>query len=158
LKITAYRKKLEELDRLKGELEKMEKSARMKKELSFISDINKVLKKHSKTAADLVAAFPAAKGVKSAAPTKAKPKAKPAKAKAKAKVTTKVKAKPKAKSKPIKAKAVKPGTKRVRKSPPTRKFKHPKTGAIIKAKRTNNKELKSWAVDLGVTVESMEVK
>ena len=48
--------------------------------------------------------------------------------------------------------------KRVRKSPPTRKFKHPKTGAIIKAKRTNNKELKSWAADLGVTVESMEVK
>ena len=125
MKIAAYRKKLQELDRLKGELEKMEKSARMKKELRFISDINKVLKKHSKTVADLKAAFPdAGKVTKSAKPA----------------ATNKAK------------------KKRVRKSPPTRKFKHPKTGAIIKAKRTNNKELKSWAADLGVTVESMEVK
>lgn len=97
----------------------------MKKELRFISDINKVLKKHSKTVADLKAAFPdAGKVTKSAKP----------------------------------AAANKAKKKRVRKSPPTRKFKHPKTGAIIKAKRTNNKELKSWAADLGVTVESMEVK
>lgn len=125
MKITAYRKKLEELDRLKGELEKMESSARMKKELSFINDINKVLKKHSKSVADLAIAFPSSsKGVKSKAATKP--------------------------AKPVK--------KRVRKSPSTRKFKHPKTGAVIKAKRTNNKELKAWATDLGVTVDSLEVK
>lgn len=124
MKIAAYRKKLEELDRLKDELEKMKKSARMKKELNFINDINKVLKKHSKTLADLAIAFPAEKGAKSTKP----------------------------------APAAKSGKKRVRKSPPTRKFKHPKTGAIIKAKRTNNKELKAWAADLGVKVESLEIK
>ena len=126
MKIAAYRKKLAELDRLKSEVEKMEKSVRMKKELGFINDINKVLKKHSKTVADLAIAFPEAKamGAKNSKSTPAKKTAK----------------------------------KRVRKSPPTRKFKHPKTGAVIRAKRTNNKELKAWAADLGVKVESLEVK
>lgn len=115
MKITAYRKKLEELDRLKSELEKMEKSERIKKELSFINDINKVLQKHSRTPADLAIAF---SEVKSSGAKK----------------------------------------KNTRKSSPIRTFKHPKTGAVIKAKRTNNKELKEWAAKLNVSVESLEVK
>lgn len=116
MKIAAYRKKLEELDQLKNELEKMEKSERIKKELSFIKDVNKVLQKHSRTAADLAIAFP---------------------------------------------ESTKPSTQkktRTRKSSPMRTFKHPKTGAKIKAKRTNNKELKAWATELDVSVESLEVK
>lgn len=56
------------------------------------------------------------------------------------------------------AKSVKPGRKRKRNTSPVRTFKHPKTGETIKAKRTNNKTLKTWAQDLGVPPEQLEVK
>jgi len=137
LKIDTYRQKRQELDRLKSEIETMEKSDLVKKEISFVNEINKVLKKYNRTAADLAMVFP-----ESETTAKAKPATSGAKAKAK------VKAKVKAVTK----------KKRLRKSPPVRTFKHPKTGETVKVKRTNNKTLKSWASSLGVSVDSLEVK
>ena len=137
MSIEAYRKKRHELDLLKNELEKMEKSDSVKKEMSFVTEIHKVLKKYKRTVADLAMAFPEAE---------ASSKAKPAAVKSAASAAPK-KAKPAASKK-----------KRARKSPAVRTFKHPQTGETLKVKRTNNKTLKEWASTLSVSIESMEVK
>ena len=117
MKIGTYRKKRDELERLQKELAKMEKSESIKKELSFINDINKVLKKHGRAASDLALAFPESSVTKA----------------------------------PVKKR-------RTRKASGVRTFKHPKTGEVVKAKRTNNKTLRGWADDLGVAIETFEVK
>ncbi len=123
-KLSLYREKLDRLESLKQEIEKLESSAAFKSDITFIKDVEKVLKKHGKQAADLVVAFPELEGAKRVF-------------KAKAAATTKT---------------------RKRKTSPLRVFKHSKTGATLKAKRTNNKTLQSWAKELGVKPEQLEVK
>lgn len=118
-KLSLYREKLNRLEGLKQEIEKLEGSAALKSDIDFIKDIERILKKHRRQPSDLVIAFPEIKGG----------------------------------SKPSSA-----GTKRKRSSSPTRTFKHSKTGETLKAKRTNNKTLKAWAEELGVTPEALEVK
>jgi hypothetical protein len=123
-KLSLYREKLDRLEGLKQEIEKLESSAALKSDIGFIKDIEKVLKKHRRQSSDLAVAFPEIK------PTKRAPAS--------------------VKASPIKGKK--------RSSSPTRTFKHPKSGQVIKAKRTNNKTLQTWAKELGVTPDKLEVK
>jgi hypothetical protein len=117
-KLSLYREKLNRLEGLKQEIEKLEGSAALKSDIDFIKDIEKVLKKHRRQPSDLVVAFPEIKsGVKSST-----------------------------------------AKRRKRSSSATRTFKHPNTGEVVKAKRTNNKTLKGWAKELGVTPDQLEVK
>jgi|SRR6056300_1053153 hypothetical protein len=118
-KLSLYREKLNRLEGLKQEIEKLEGSAALKSDIDFIKDIEKALKKHRRQPSDLVVAFPEIKGGVKSSPAKRRKK---------------------------------------RSSSPTRTFKHPKTGEVIKAKRTNNKTLKGWAEELGVTPDQLEVK
>lgn len=118
-KLSLYREKLNRLEGLKQEIEKLEGSAALKSDIDFIKDIERVLKKHRRQPGDLVVAFPEIKGGTSTSTTRRK---------------------------------------RKRSTSPTRTFKHPNTGEVLKAKRTNNKTLKGWAAELGVTPEQLEVK
>lgn len=120
-KLSLYREKLNRLEGLKQEIEKLEGSAALKSDIDFIKDIEKVLKKHRRQPADLAVAFPEIKGATS-------------------------------------RKTSSPGRKKKRSVSPARTFKHPNTGEVVKAKRTNNKTLQGWAKELGVTPDQLEVK
>ena len=114
-KLKLYNQKKKELERLQQELDKLENSSALQKEMEFRQDLEAVVEKHGMTLSDLADFL----------------------AKSSAEMGIKVK-----------------GT---RKQPVLRTFKHPTTGEVIKARRTSNKKLKSWAIELGVSIDSLEV-
>lgn len=128
-KLSLYREKLNHLENLKKEVEKLENSNALKSDINFVKDIEKVLKKHGRKVADLADAFPELKfdGKNTSRSSTAS--------------TTKKKS-----------------TTRKRSQTPLRTFKHPHSGETVQARRTNNKTLQNWAEELGVKPEELEVK